>query len=81
MVRPLYQLCKMDEDLFYLTADQLTELQALVWGARMTNASEPKRYADLIKQIETQLVELLELAEEINADEPALKRVQKVMRK
>lgn len=41
----------MEENLFYLTADQLTELQVLVWGAKMTNASEPKRYADLIKQI------------------------------
>jgi hypothetical protein len=66
-----------------MTTKQLTELHARVSAEVHEKAAIDIAdiQAGIDDKIETELVELLELADEINADEPALKRVQKVMRK
>jgi hypothetical protein len=39
---------------YLVTNEQLLEIERLVWGARMTDPGEPKRFNDLIHQIRCQ---------------------------
>jgi hypothetical protein len=40
--------------LYYLTQEQLNELQVLVWGARFTKPDEPDKFSHLIAEIKNQ---------------------------